>query len=50
MTLHCPLSLMSIERVVVKFLFEMESPLYCNLVCSTEMFGINIKTQHLASK
>ena len=29
---------------MVKFLFEMEPPLYCNLVCSTEMFRINIKT------
>ena len=35
---------MSIDRVMVKFLFEMEPPLYWNLVCSTEMFGINIKT------
>ena len=35
---------MSSERVLVKFLFEMEPPLYCNSVCSTEMFRINIKT------
>ena len=35
---------MSIERVMVKCLFEMELPLYLNLICSTEMFRINIKT------
>ena len=28
---------------MVKFLLEMEPPLKINLVCSTEMFRINIK-------
>ena len=36
---------MPIERVMVKFLFEMEPPLYRNLVFSTEMFRINIKKE-----
>ena len=35
---------MAIERVMVKVLFEMEPPLYCNLVCSTKLFRINIDT------
>ena len=35
---------MSIERVMVKFLFEIEPPLHSNVVCSTEMFRINMKT------
>ena len=44
MALHCPLSEMSMERVMVKFLLEMEPPLHWNLICSTEMFKINIHT------
>ena len=35
---------MSIERVMVKFLLEMEPPLQINLVYLTEMFRLNIKT------
>ena len=44
MTLRCPLSLISIERVMVKYLLEIEPLLHWNSVCSTKMFRINIKT------
>ena len=44
MTLLCSPLNMLIERVMVTFLLEMEPPLPINLVCSTAMFRINIKT------
>ena len=36
--------IMSFERVVVKFLLEVEHPFQMNLVCSVKMFRIYIRT------